>query len=82
MSLFVLNMPSKLVQTTIDDDVLKKFDVLAKIQGHKRASYLRHLIEIHVKALTPQLAKITKSTSPLDSLLLVDESKDPRGRRK
>lgn len=63
-----LNMPGKLIQTTIDPSVLKKFDALAKARGHRRASYLRYLVEIHVQALTPELSKITRSTSPLDYL--------------
>jgi len=64
------------MQTTVGDDVLRKFDTLARAQGHRRASYLRHLVEMHVQALTPSLAKITKSTSLLDNLEHMDLSDD------
>jgi predicted DNA-binding protein len=37
-----------LVQTVLDLPVLRKLDALAKAAGHKRAGYLRHLIEMHV----------------------------------
>jgi hypothetical protein len=37
-----------LVQTVVKLSVLRKLDGLAKATGHKRASYLRHLIEVHV----------------------------------
>ena len=47
---------TRLVQTTVDPTVLRKLDALARATGHKRASYLRHLIELHVKALSPTLA--------------------------
>jgi hypothetical protein len=52
------SMPRKtcLIQTIVDPTVLRKLDALAKATGHKRASYLRHLVETHVKAVTPRLA--------------------------
>jgi hypothetical protein len=68
-----LNMSGKLIQTTVDASTLRKLDALAKARGHKRASYLRHLVEMHVQALTPELSKITRATSPLDYL---DEPSD------
>lgn len=51
-------MPRKthLIQTVVSPPVLRKLDALAKATGHKRASYLRHLVETHVKAVTPKLA--------------------------
>lgn len=61
-------MPGKLIQTTVDAYVCTQLDALAKCGGHKRASYMRHLIEMHVKALSPKLLKITKSTNSLDSM--------------
>jgi hypothetical protein len=76
------HMPGKLIQTTVDASVLRKLDALARAQGHRRASYLRHLVELHVLALTPKLAKITRSTSLLDNLTpLPSETVKPRGRR-
>ena len=48
---------SHLVQTVVSWKVLKKLDALAKATGHKRASYVRHLIEMHVKAVDPRLAR-------------------------
>jgi hypothetical protein len=38
-----------LVQTVLDLPVLRKLDALAKAAGHKRAGYLRHIVEMHVK---------------------------------
>lgn len=46
-----------LIQTVVSEPVLRKLDALAKATGHKRAGYLRHLVELHVEALTPQMAK-------------------------
>jgi hypothetical protein len=77
------NMQGKLIQTTVASSVLRKLDALARAQGHRRASYLRHLVEMHVQALTPKLAKITGSTSPLDNLsTLLGNTGKPRGVRK
>jgi hypothetical protein len=79
-------MTRKLIQTTVDAPVCKQLDALARAGGHRRASYLRHLVELHVRALTPELAKITRSTIPLDDLdhLLPDVPRHyhRRGRRK
>ena len=59
-----------LVQTVLDLPVLRKLDVLAKAAGHKRAGYLRHIVEMHVrraydgKPNTPsdiELAKLIRS---------------------
>jgi hypothetical protein len=75
-----LTMARKLIQTTVDAPVCRMLDALAKADGHRRASYLRHLVELHVRALTPELARITKSTSPLDSLSRLTVK--PRGRGK
>ena len=64
-----------LVQTVLDLPVLRKLDALAKAAGHKRAGYLRHIVEMHVvendmrrlsipgthTSLTnPELAKLVK----------------------
>ena len=48
---------SSLVQTVVAPAVVRKLDKLARATGHTRASYLRYLIEMHVRALNPQLAK-------------------------
>ena len=76
-------MPGKLIQTTDDPRVLRKLDALARASGHRRASYLRRLVEMHVRALTPRLLKITSETSPLDMLKLADEiDRSSRKRRR
>jgi hypothetical protein len=77
-------MAGKLIQSTVSSAVLRQLDALAKAQGHKRASYLRHLVEMHVRALTPELSKITGSTSPLDNLNLLDDivTVSPKGSRR
>jgi predicted DNA-binding protein len=48
---------SRLIQTVVRPTVLRQLDALAKATGHTRASYLRHLVELHVKAINPKLAK-------------------------
>ena len=70
-SLCNLTMPdtrkNRLVQTVVNPAVLRRFDLLARSTGHTRASYLRHLIELHVQALCPknatptQIAKLARS---------------------
>lgn len=77
-----LNMPGKLIQTTIDEATVRKLDALARAQGHKRASYLRHLVELHVRALSPRLLKITRDTNPLDLVTPVDETGRHKERRR
>jgi hypothetical protein len=60
-----LALPDKvLLQTHVDFDVGRKFDALARSNGHKRASYLRHLVELHVKALTPKLLRALQRAQP------------------
>ena len=53
-----------LVQTNVNRDIARQLDALAKATGHKRASYVRYLIELHVKALTPRLARALKRSQP------------------
>lgn len=48
---------SRLIQTVVNPSVLRQFDALARATGHTRASYLRHLVELHVRAINPKLAK-------------------------
>ena len=48
---------SRLLQTVVRPTVLRQLDALARATGHTRASYLRHLVELHVKAINPRLAK-------------------------
>ena len=48
-----------LVQTVLDLPVLRKLDALARAAGHKRAGYLRHIVELHV---------VAKSQEPLTSI--------------
>jgi predicted DNA-binding protein len=48
---------SRLIQTIVRLSVLRQLDSLARATGHTRASYLRHLVEMHVTALDPRLAR-------------------------
>ena len=48
---------SMLIQTVVKPTVLRQLDALARATGHTRASYLRHLVELHVQAINPRLAK-------------------------
>jgi hypothetical protein len=43
-----------LIQTHVSRTVLRKLDTLAKQNGHKRAGYLRYIVELHIGVLTPQ----------------------------
>lgn len=42
-----------LLQTRVATSVARKLDTLAKTMGHKRAGYLRYLVELHVEMKTP-----------------------------
>ena len=53
-----------LVQTMIARSVRCKLDALATATGHTRASYLRHLIEMHVRSVDPKLARALENPSP------------------
>lgn len=64
------NVKGTLVQTTIDLPTLRKLDALARAHGHKRAGYLRHLVKMHVRSLTPRLARVLAKPSPLDEAFL------------
>ena len=48
---------SRLIQTVVKPTTLRQLDALAKATGHTRASYIRHLVEMHVRAINPKLAK-------------------------
>lgn len=63
-------MKRSLIQTTVDSPTLRKLDALARTCGHKRAGYLRHLVEVHVRSLPPRLARALARPSPLDDALL------------
>ena len=42
-----------LLQTRVDASVARQLDAMARERGHKRAGYLRHLVETHVKVARP-----------------------------
>lgn len=64
-------MKGTLIQTTVDLPTARKLDALARVHGHKRAGYLRYLVEMHVRALSPRLAQaLAARTSPVDEALL------------
>lgn len=50
-----MTMPRKgrLVQTIVTPQTVRKLTHLAKATGHTKASYLRHLIELHLQAMYP-----------------------------
>jgi len=53
-------VPAKklLLQTHVSATVFRKFDALARAAGNTHAGYLRHLIELHTRALrSPRLAR-------------------------
>lgn len=50
--------PKKLLQTHVNVTTFRKFDALARAAGNTHAGYLRHLVELHVRALrSPRLAR-------------------------
>jgi predicted DNA-binding protein len=55
---------SRLIQTVIKPTVLLQLDALARATGHTRASYLRYLVELHVRAINPKLAKALAREHP------------------
>lgn len=59
-----------LIQTTVSLPTLRKLDALARACGHKRAGYLRHLVELHVRALPPKLATSVMRPSLTDEEIL------------
>jgi hypothetical protein len=54
----------KLAQTTLSATALKKLDALARAVGSTRAAYLRHLIQSHVKAMSPKILSSISSSAP------------------
>ena len=69
-------MKGTLIQTTVDLPTTRKLDALARAHGHKRAEYLRHLVELHVRALHPKLARVlaTRPSTADEALLKMVES--------
>lgn len=47
-----------LLQTQVDASVGKRFDEMAKANGHKRASYLRFIVEMFVKGRLPKPTRL------------------------
>lgn len=59
-------LPTKsLLQANVDASVARKLDALARARGQSRASYLRHLVEMHVRAVTPKILKAIDRTIPV-----------------
>lgn len=69
-------MPTCLIQTTVSKKTLKALDALARSMGHKRAGYLRHLVEMHVRAIKPKLLVSLSKTKPD----VLDAARNARGR--
>jgi hypothetical protein len=53
-----------LIQTHVSRAVTRKLDALAKKNGHKRAGYLRYIVELHVGVLDPQPNPTPHKTEP------------------
>lgn len=53
-----------LLQAWVTIPVGKKFEALARAQGHKKAGYLRHLVELHVDAMAPKLLRALMKAQP------------------
>jgi hypothetical protein len=56
--------PKALMQTHIEPSIARKLDALARAAGNTRAGYLRLLIELHVRAITPRLLRSLAKTLP------------------
>jgi predicted DNA-binding protein len=54
----------KLVQTTVSPSTLRKLDALAAVRKWSRATYLRDLIEMHVRAVQPKLLRELDKARP------------------
>jgi len=46
----------RLIQTVVTPQSMRKLEHLARSTGHTKASYLRHLIELHIEAMYPRNA--------------------------
>lgn len=53
-----------LVQTHLDSSTARKLKALAVARGQTNAGYLRHLIELHVRAITPKILLALDRTIP------------------
>jgi len=53
-----------LLQTQVGVAVAAQFDALAHANGHKRAAYCGHLVELHVEALTPEAFARSQEGAP------------------
>ncbi len=60
------NVPEikSLMQTHVPSGIARKLDALARAAGNTRAGYLRHLIEMHVRAIKPRLLRSLAKTLP------------------
>jgi hypothetical protein len=53
-----------LVQSLVSRSSARKLDSLARARGCSRAAYLRRLVEVHVRAVTPEILRALDLTSP------------------
>lgn len=52
-----------LVQSMVPHTTRRKLDALARARGCSRAAYLRRLVELHVRAVTPQILRALDRSS-------------------
>jgi len=52
-----------LAQAAITPSTMRKLSSLARARGCSRAAYLRHLVEMHVRAVTPKLLRALELSS-------------------
>lgn len=53
-----------LVQTMVRQISARKLDALARARGCSRAAYLRRLVEVHVRAVTPKILRALDLAGP------------------
>lgn len=53
-----------LVQTKVRKISVQKLDALARVRGCSRAAYLRRLVEVHVRAVTPKILRALDLEAP------------------
>jgi predicted DNA-binding protein len=53
-----------LVQSLVLPSTRRQLDALARARGCSRAAYLKRLIEMHVRAISPKLLRALDQTTP------------------
>jgi predicted DNA-binding protein len=53
-----------LIQSLVPATCRQRLDALARVRGCSRAAYLRRLVEMHVRAVTPTILRALDESAP------------------